>query len=141
VSEQDVELHRRLVAAYNARDTDAFMALCDPQIEVHSVFAAPGGADYHGHDGVLRWHRDLDETWGEGFHVEPEAFFDLGDATLMFGVLHGRGQKSDVDVEMPNAQVGRSRDGRFVYLKVYMHREDALGDLGVSKEALEPIAP
>jgi ketosteroid isomerase-like protein len=141
VSENNVELHRRVIEAYNARDTEAFVALCDPQIEVHSVFAAPGGADYHGHDGVRRWHRDLEEAWGPDFRVEPEALFDLGEDTLMFSVLHGHGRQSGVKVAMPNAQVARFRDGLIVYLKVYIHREDALSDLGVSEDALEPIAP
>jgi ketosteroid isomerase-like protein len=139
VSEQNVELHRRLIEAYNVRDTEALISLCDPQIEVHSVFAAPGGADYHGHDGVRRWLQDLEETWGAEFRVEPEAFFDLGDDTLMFSVLHGRGQQTGVDVPMANAQVARLRDGLIAYLKVYIHREDALTDLGVSEDALEPI--
>jgi ketosteroid isomerase-like protein len=139
VSEQNVELHRRAVEAYNARDTDAFIALCDPQIEVHSVFAAPGGTVYHGHDGVRRWHRDLEEAWGGGLRVEPEAFFDLGEYALVFSVLHGRGRQSGVDVAMPNAQVARVRDGLIVYMKVYIHREDALRDLGVTEDTLEPI--
>jgi ketosteroid isomerase-like protein len=141
VSEQNVELHRRLVDAYNARDTGTFIALCDPQISVHSSFAAPGGAVYEGHDGVRKWHRDLEEAWGDEFRVEPEAFFDLGDETLMFAVLHGHGLKSGVEVDMPNAQVARLRDGLIVYLKVYMHREDALADLGVSEDELEPLDP
>lgn len=76
MSEQNVEVHRSVIEAYNARDTDAFIALCDPRIEVHSVFAAPGGGVYNGHDGVRRWHRDLEETWGDEFRVEPEAFFE-----------------------------------------------------------------
>ena len=42
---------------------------------------------------------------------------------------------------MPNAQVARLRDGLIVYLKVYMHREDALADLGVSEDELEPLGP
>jgi ketosteroid isomerase-like protein len=141
VSEKNVELHRRLIEAYNARDTEAFIALCDPEIEVHSVFAVPGGGVYHGHDGVRRWHRDLEEAWGDDFRVEPDAFFDLGEDTLAFNLLHGHGRQSGVDVEMPNAQVARGRDGLVVYLKVYIHREDALSDLGVSEDALEPIAP
>jgi ketosteroid isomerase-like protein len=141
VSEQNVELHRRLIQAYNERDTDAFIALCDPQIEVHSVFAAPGGAVYHGHDGVRKWHRDLEEAWGDDFRVEPEAFFDLAEDTLAFSLLHGHGRQSGVEVEMQNAQVARLRDGLVVYMKVYIHREDALRDLGVSEDALEPIAP
>jgi ketosteroid isomerase-like protein len=141
VSEQNVELHRRLIEAYNTRDTETFIALCDPRIEIHSVFAAPGGADYNGHDGVRKWLQDLEETWGEEFRVQPEAFFDLGENTLMFGVLHGRGQQTGVDVPMSNAQVARLRDGLIVYLKVYIHREDALRDLDASEDALEPIAP
>ena len=141
MSEQNVEFDRRQFEAFNADDAERFIALCDPEIEVHSVFAAVGGGIYHGHDGVRRWHRDLKEAWGAEFRVEPEAFFDLGEHTLAFQVLHGRGQQSGVDVAMPSAHVTRWRNGVMVYLKVYVHREDALRDLGVSEEALEPIAP
>jgi hypothetical protein len=42
---------------------------------------------------------------------------------------------------MPNAQVFRWRDGLGVYWKGYVHREDALRDLGISEDELEPIAP
>ena len=73
--------------------------------------------------------------------AEPEAFFDLGEQTLMFAVLHGRGRQSGAEVAMPWAAVARWRDGLCVYLKVYAHREDALRDLGVSEEALEEVAP
>jgi ketosteroid isomerase-like protein len=141
MSQENVVLHRRLIEAYNIRDFDAFVALCDPQIEVHSVFAAPGGADYQGHDGVRQWLRDLEVTWGDEFRVEPEAFFDLAESTLVFGVLHGRGRQSGVEAAMQNAQVVTVRDGLIVYVKVYMHREDALRDLGLSEDALVPIAP
>lgn len=42
---------------------------------------------------------------------------------------------------MPVAVVMRWRDGRCVYSKVYTNREDAFRDLGVTEDALEPIAP
>jgi hypothetical protein len=54
VSETNVERLRRIYRALNARDADALVALCDPSIEIHSVFAAVGGAVYHGHDGVRK---------------------------------------------------------------------------------------
>ena len=44
MSAQNVELHRRMYEAFNARDVDALMAFCDPSIAVQSVFAAVGGA-------------------------------------------------------------------------------------------------
>jgi ketosteroid isomerase-like protein len=141
VSEQNVELARRATEAYNAHDLEALIALYDPQIELHSTFAAVGGAVYHGHDGVRKYFRDLEEAWEGETHIEPEAFFDLGEYTLAFNVLRGRGRQSGAEVAMPVALVARWRDGLMVYFKGYAHREDALSDLGVSKEALEPIAP
>ena len=52
MSQENVELHRRAIQAFNARDIEAFIAYCDPGIEWHSTFAAVGGAIYHGHDGI-----------------------------------------------------------------------------------------
>lgn len=136
-----MELHRGIFRALNGRDEEALVALCDPGIEVHSVFAAVGGAVYHGHPGARSWMRDLEEAWGEQYRVEPEAFFDLGEHTLMFGVQHGRGVRSGVDVEMEATGVARWRGGRCISHRAYVHREDALRELDVTEGALEPIAP
>ena len=142
MSRESVELHRRLVAAFNhARDIEAFIACLDPSVEYHSAITVPGGAVYHGHDGVRKYFGDFKDAWRDEFHVEPEAFFDLGEHTLVFYLVHGRGQQSGAEVAMPGAQVCRWRDGLMVYAKVYVHREDALRDLGVSEDELEPIAP
>jgi ketosteroid isomerase-like protein len=141
VSAQNVELHRRFNAAFSVRDIEGLIALCDQQIEFHSLFAAVGDTVYHGHDGLRRWHGDLEDAWGEEIRIEPEAFFDLGEHTLAFNVLHGRGGQSGAEVVMPYAQVVRWRDGLMVHFKAYVHRQDALRDLGVPEEALEPIAP
>ena len=142
MSDENVELLRRWIEAFNAREIDAIIARCDPSIELHSVFAAAGGAVYTGHDGLRRWQRDLEDAWGEGIRVEPEAsYVDLGERTLVFYVLHGRGKHSGVEVTMPVATVFRWRGGLIVYFKGYTHREDALNDLGVSEDELEPIEP
>jgi ketosteroid isomerase-like protein len=141
VSEENVELHRRLLEVFNRHDIEAFIGYLDPSVEYHSVMTVPGGAAYHGHDGVRRYFGDFGDAWGDEFRVEPEAFFDLGEQTLMFYAVQGRGQQSGADVAMPGAQLCRWRDGLLVYAKAYVHREDALRDLGVSKDALAPIAP
>ena len=136
-----MELARRLVEAFNKQDIEAFIAALDPSVEYHSVMTVPGGAAYHGHDGVRRYFADFGDAWGNEFRVEPEAFFDLGQHTLMFYAVHGRGQHSGAAVAMPGAQVSRWSDGLLVYAKAYVHREEALRDLGVSEDALEPVAP
>jgi hypothetical protein len=141
VSEESVQIARAFTEAFNRRDIEALVSHCDPQIEFHSTFAAVGGAVYHGHDGMRRFIRDLDEAWGGEMRSEPEAYFDLGEHTLTFTVLHGRGRRSGAEVVLPIAVVSRLCDGLFVYYRAYIHREDALRDLGVSEDALEPIAP
>jgi ketosteroid isomerase-like protein len=95
---------------------------------------------YHGHDGIRSWYRDLEEAWQE-IVLEPEAYFDLGEHTLGLFVMRGRGQQSGVEVAMPYAGVTRWRDGLCVYFKGFTDRGNALSDLGVSVDELEPIAP
>jgi hypothetical protein len=141
MSQENVELHRRAVEAYNAHDVENFIRFCDPSVEAHSVFAAVGGAVYHGHDGLRRFFRDARDAWGDEIRIEPEAYFDLGENTLLLQVLYGQGKQSGVEVTMPVAQVARWRDGLCVLFKGYGQREDALSDLGVGEDDLEPIAP
>ena len=141
MSEQNVELHRRANEAFNTRDVDAYLAYCDPKIELHSAVTGPGPAVYHGHAGVRRWHREIAEAFGGEIRVEPEAFFDCGEHTVSFHVLHGRGQQSGADVATPAAHLCRWRDGRIVYFQGYLQREDAFRDLGISSDELEEIAP
>ena len=141
MSEQNVELHRRVIDLFNARDIDEFITYFDPQIEFHSVSAAVGGGVYRGQDGLLKDIEDTMDAWGDEFSSEPEAFFDLGEKTLLFHVVHGRGRESGAEVAMPAAQLCIWRNGLCVYFKAYPQREDALRDLGVSQDELEPIVP
>jgi hypothetical protein len=140
VSEENVDLARRLTEAFNARDIEAVAALCDLQVEVDSAFSGIGGV-YRGHDGLRRYFRDLEDAWGDELRREPEAYFDLGEYTLTLYVTHARGRQSGVELAKSAAAAAKWRDGLCVYLKNYDHKEDALSDLGVSEDAVEPIAP
>ena len=138
MSRENLGRHRLLVDAFNRRDVDGIVALCDPQIELHSAVTA---TIYRGHEGVRGWHRDLEEAFGAELRLEPEAYFDVGEHTVTFHVLHGRGRHSGVAVAERFAHVHRWRDGLTVWFKAYAHQDDALKDLGLSKDAAEPIDP
>jgi ketosteroid isomerase-like protein len=140
VATENVELHRRIYAALNAGDTDALLAILDRNVEIRSVFAAIGGAVYHGHEGGRKWQADLRDAFGRNFRVEIDTYFDLGESTLCFGTLQGRGEQSEAEVAMPAAGVARWRDGRCVSHKAYADKEEALRELGISEAGLEPIA-
>jgi ketosteroid isomerase-like protein len=141
MSERNIELTRRFTDAWNARDIEAMIACCAPSIEWYSTFAAVGGAVYHGHEGLRSYQRDMEDAWGDDIHLEPEAYFDLGRQTLSYQVLRARGKHSRVLVEMPIAAVYGWRNGLMVYFKGYADREEALRELGVTEDELEPIAP
>jgi hypothetical protein len=137
----NVDLHRRSVAAFNTRDIEAFIGFCDPRIELHSAVTIPGGGAYHGHPGVRKWHRDLQDGWGDDLWIEPEAYYDVGEHTVTFHVLHGRGLQSGADVAMSAAHVCRWHDSLIVYFRGYSRRQDALSDLGAAESPPDPIAP
>ena len=138
MSPENLESHRRAVDAFNRRDVEGLVALCDPQIELHSAVTT---TLYHGHAGVRKWNRDLEEAFGAEIWIEPEVYFDLGEHTLTFHLLHGRGRHSGADIAERFAHVHRWRNGLTVWFKAYAHQDDALRDLGVSKDAVERIEP
>jgi ketosteroid isomerase-like protein len=141
MSRENVERHRHVIEAYNAHDVEAFIALCDPSVEVYSVFAAVDGGVYRGHDGLREYFPDVEDAWGDEIRLEPEGYFDLGEETLAIYVLRGHGRQSGLEVTMPFAQVVRWSDGLAIYFKAYTDAEDALRDLGISEDALERIEP
>jgi ketosteroid isomerase-like protein len=141
MSKRNIELTRRVIEAFNARDIEAMILYCDPSIELQSVFAAVGGAVYHGHDGLRDYYRDLADAWGNDIRIEPKAYFDLGEHALAFNTFHGRGRQSGAEVAMPVALLARWRDGLIIHMRSYANRQDALSDLGVSEDELEPIQP
>ena len=136
-AEGNIDRTRRLAAAYNARNVEGIVALCDPDVQFRSALAAVDGASYTGHDGIRAWSRDVADAWGEETRVEPEAFFDLGETTLAFYLLHGEGLHSGVRV----ALAIRWRNGLMADVTAYANREQALSDLGVTEESLNAIAP
>ena len=136
MSQENVKRHRRLAETFSAGEIEAFIAYCDPRIEFHTEFAEVAGC-YQGHDGLRKFFRDYEDVWGEEIRIEPEAYFDLGEHTLLFIVVRGRGRHSGLEVVMASAHLARWRDGLLIYFKAYADREDALRDLGVSQDALE----
>jgi ketosteroid isomerase-like protein len=56
MSQENVELLHRAYDAFNRRDLDALLALCDPDVEFISyTMQVERGDPYRGHDGVRSW--------------------------------------------------------------------------------------
>ena len=140
MSSENVDRFRRTVEAFNARDIEAFIVHFDPDVEFHSSFAGID-AVYRGHEGLRSWHRNLEEAWAGEIRSEPEAYFDLGEHTLVLSVLRSRGRQSGAEVQTADVLVARWRDGRIDHMKSYGSKAEALRGLGVPENTLDPISP
>jgi ketosteroid isomerase-like protein len=136
MSEQNVEVVRRLQDAFNRRDRAALARVLGPDLEFIPMLARLEGRVYHGPDELLEWVDALEEDWEE-FELCPEQYFDLGDRVLCLGHWRARARTSGVELDgQPGAWLVDVRDGLITRSETFTHRADALDAAGVSEEDL-----
>jgi ketosteroid isomerase-like protein len=123
MSQQNVEIVRRLYETWGRGDLDAVFAFYDPAIEwdmTHSYI--PDMGVYRGHDGVREFFREWLAFFAE-YYAEPEEFIDADESVVVSVRDAGRSKaKTVAGVEMPVYysdlprfwQVFRLRQGRVV---------------------------
>ena len=130
MSQENVEIVLRGVAAMNRGDPEAFDALCDARFEMRLVGALGEPVSYIGTDGVFQFFRDMGETWSEwGFEVERAR--DLGQHVLIEGRQRGRGRVSGVEVDSPRACIVAVREGAVTELRYFTEPAQALEAAGL----------
>ena len=132
MSQENIDIVRRGVAAMNRGDAEAFNALCDPRIEMHLVGAVGEPVSYVGSDGVFQFFRDMGESWAEwGFEVEETR--DLDQQVLITGRQRGRGRVSGLEIDSPRACVLAVRDGAVTELRYFTEPADARKAVGLEE--------
>jgi ketosteroid isomerase-like protein len=130
MSEENVEVVREAVDAFNARDRDRLLGLMDPEIEFRSVFERK---TYRGLAEMVQFREDLDATLEE-FHSEDDRFLDAGeDRVLYLYRVVGRGAGSGVPVSRENAILWHLRNGKLLKGEVYLDQREALEAAGLSE--------
>ena len=131
MSQENVELAYRVADAFNRRDLDAVLALCDPDIEAHSRLAElEGGRPYRGHEGVRSW-------WESLFAIVPdfssaiEDVRDIGDSTVLQVRQRGHGVESDAPMDQRQWIVVKWRANKAVLLRIYFSEAEALEAAGL----------
>jgi ketosteroid isomerase-like protein len=128
MSEQNVEIVRKAVHAFNARDTDRLLGLMDPEIEFRSVFERK---TYRGLAGMVQWTEDLDATMDE-LHSEDDCFLDAGDDRVVYLYrIVGRGTGSGVPASRDFAILWHLRNGKLFKGEVYLDQALALEAAGL----------
>jgi ketosteroid isomerase-like protein len=131
MSQQNVEVVRGALEAFNRGDMAAALAPVDPAVEIYPPVEDPDMDDvYRGHDGALRNLEQWLEPWAE-FRFEAEEFIDAGDRVVVTYSQRGRGKGSGVEIENRLTAVVSLRSGKIVRGQVYLDQAEALKAAGL----------
>ena len=81
MSQEDVELARRMIAWFNARDAEAAQAHSTDDVEIVPLRAAMEGTVYRGPEAFAAFGVDSEEAWEE-IRFDPEALRDGGERVV-----------------------------------------------------------
>lgn len=125
--QENVELVRESVYAFNRGDLDAVVKPMHPDIEWQSLDTLPNAGTYRGLEGVREfWQTQFDMF--RGFRLHLENCVAVGEHYVLATIsVSGEGTRSGVGVESPGFfQVGEIRDGQVMWSGQFSTVSDAL---------------
>lgn len=128
MSQETVDIVRRLYDAAARRDSEAILALYDPEVEwdVSRTHAAVMEGLYRGHDGLRAWAREWYDAW-ENLEYDVAELIDAGDEVISVVSVRGRGRTSRAEVEFArHAGLWTIREGKIVRVVWFPTRAAAL---------------
>jgi ketosteroid isomerase-like protein len=133
MSQENVQVVRRMLDAFNRDDVEAVVAAFDASCEINEPLEMPDSpaTGFHGHDGIRQWMGNLREVAKARF--EPRSFTPNGDLLLCELASRGLGQGSGVPIDWTTFAVMRMRDGKIERVRVFLDRERALEAVGLSE--------
>lgn len=119
-------LVERLFAAFNRRDGDEIVALCDEELEFFPVVTAEAvgrDASYVGPDGLRAYLADVAAVWEE-LLITPSELQSRGDTLLVRGRVYARSREQGIR-DLPAAWIWQVGEGRFLRGEVFPDPEQA----------------
>jgi ketosteroid isomerase-like protein len=126
MSNENVEIVRNGIAAWNRRDAELWLTDAAPEIEwVPAGPAAVESAVYNGYDEVSRGLAAVWDTW-DVFEFGESEVRDLGDSVLWLGQVKMRGGTSHVELDQEFALHSLLSDGKFIRVQAFLSWREAL---------------
>jgi ketosteroid isomerase-like protein len=132
MSQENVEIARRAIAAYARRGESLDEDLFDREIEVWESPELPGEFAGKGYDNLVQRRETVLDSFEE-WSLESEKFLDLGDRVLVFTRFRARGTGSGVPVDAPLVHMLTIRNRRIVKWCLFGNRSEALDAAGLSE--------
>ena len=126
MSQENVDLVRRSIGAFNSGDWDESLEYMDEGIEWRAPFVVADQDTYVGRDGVRAFWTAWTDSF-EGFRLEVEDLIDAGDDVVVVARISGQGIASGAGVRSnPFAHVVGLREGKIRRWAMYDSAQEAL---------------
>ncbi len=133
MSQENVEIVRRIYDAVARRDTASILELYDASIEIQFFgdtlaehITGETGTVWEGHDGLRTFDRELREAFAD-FETNCEELIEVGDQVVSTSRYRGRGLHSGVEIDgPPQFGVWTIRDGKVTRARWFATREEAI---------------
>ena len=132
MSQENVEIVRRVYDALNHSDWDAAFEAAEPDVELVPPDRSPASAPVRGVEEVRAWAVDQQETVGD-LSIEVEELIEADAFILALIQLRIRPHGADADFKLRIAHLWTLRDGKLVRCEVFPEREKALEAAGLSE--------
>jgi ketosteroid isomerase-like protein len=133
MSQENVEIVRKGIAAWNQRDAELWLSYAAPEIEwLPAGPAAVERAVYRGYDEVARGYAAVWETW-DVFEFHESEVRDLGDSVLWLGRVKMRGSASQVELDQEFAAHSLLRNGKVTRTLTFLSWQEALEAVGLAR--------
>jgi ketosteroid isomerase-like protein len=131
MSQQNVEVARKGIEAWNRRDADLWLSYAAAEIEW--IPGGPAAVDrtvYRGREEVASGFAAAWQTW-DVFRFEESEVRDLGDAVLWLGRVELRGGASHVELNQEFAAYSVLSDGKLIRIQTCFSWKEALNAAGL----------
>ncbi|MGH2956384.1 MAG: nuclear transport factor 2 family protein [Solirubrobacterales bacterium] len=134
MSEENVEVVRRNLEAFNSGDYQACLETIDPDVEWHPPPDIPNAEVARGRKELIANFQDWLGAWDE-YRSVPEEIREGRDNTVLVTSLEtARGKGSGIEVRSRRVTgVFTVRSGRIVHFRAYLNQAEALKAAGLSE--------
>ena len=130
MSQENVDVVERVVAALNDRDVEGYLACCAEDVQLWTPLF---GGVYDGAVGIRRFFADVDDAAPE-FHVTIERLEPIdADRVLAFVHLAASGRSSGIATPVDSANVYEVVDGKIARTRIFLDRSEALKAVGLDE--------
>jgi ketosteroid isomerase-like protein len=130
MSQENVEVVRRGIDAWNRRDLTAWLAVFGSNAEIDwSRARGPLKGVYRGRGEVETLWNEFYSTFEEA-HIETHGLTDAGSEVVVSNTTHFRGREG-IEVSASSTWVFTVEDGQFTRLRLFQERAEALEAAGL----------